>query len=102
MTRKEEEGMLVKLGPVCEEDVEGVDVIVVMLNEKEGASVEEFECSNGGVAAMVVLQHIERKRRRIIMWPGQRKGKWCRSFANLGSEFNVSLLRKEGMFVIGR
>ena len=57
MTREEEEGMLVKLGPVCEEDVEGVDVIVVMLNEKEGASVEEFECSNGGVAAMVVLQH---------------------------------------------
>ena len=34
--------------------MEGVDV---MLSEEEGASVEEFECSNGGVAAMVVLQH---------------------------------------------
>ena len=37
--------------------MEGVDVIVVTLNEKEGASVEEFKCSNEGVAAMVVLQH---------------------------------------------
>ena len=31
-----------------------------------------------------------------------KEGEKCRAFANLSSEFNVSLLRKEGMFVIGR